>query len=64
MPCTKRMIRCRPGCAHRELVLDYIAERERQEIAAEDDYRNRDGNDRATPLVTFKDWLIAHRRAA
>lgn len=56
-----RLQNCRLNCEHRRFVLDYYAERERQEIAAENDYRNRDGNENAAPIVTFKAWLIATR---
>lgn len=62
MPCSRRMISCKANCLHRQLVRDYHAERERQEIAAENDWRHRDGNERARPLITFRVWLKAHRR--
>lgn len=60
MPCAKKMRGCRISCGHRALVLAYREERQRQEIAAENDYRERDGNDQAPALITFKDWIIAH----
>lgn len=41
----------------------YIEERQRQEIAAENDFRFRDGNEDAPPFITFKDWLLATRRS-
>lgn len=61
MPCAPRMRGCKADCLHRRLVMDYRAERERQERAAEDEYRTRDGNEDAEPLVTFKRWLAGHR---
>lgn len=64
MPCAPRMTGCKADCMHRQLVRDYHAERERQEIAAENDYRHRDGNEHASRLITFKQWLIGHRRPA
>jgi len=44
------------------MVRDYQQERERQETAAEDNWRERDGNDRAEPLITFKQWITGRRR--
>lgn len=64
MPCSPRMTKCRADCLHRRLVHDYHAERLRQEIAAENDYRDRDGNEHAPPLITFKQWLVGHKRPA
>lgn len=61
MPCSPRMTGCKTDCLHRRLVRDYHAERCRQEIAAENDYRHRDGNENADPLITFKQWLEGHR---
>jgi hypothetical protein len=55
------MAKCRADCLHRRLVTDYRAERERQEIAAENDYRHRDGNEDAPPLITFRQWLEGHK---
>lgn len=52
---------CKASCLHRRLVMDYRAERERQERAAEDDYRSRDGEEPGQPLITFKSWLRGHR---
>lgn len=61
MPCATGMTRCRLGCQHRALVMDYRAERERQERAAE---RRSHGYAtelaeylQAHPLITFQDWL-------
>lgn len=48
---------CRASCLHQSFVRDYQAERERQEIAAENAYRERDGNENAPRLITFKEWL-------
>lgn len=60
MPCAPRMTGCKADCLHRRLVTDYQAERLRQEIAAEDNYRERDGNEDAEPLITFRQWLEGH----
>lgn len=61
MPCAKGMARCRLGCQHRALVLDYRAERERQERTAEQQscgYATELAEYLEThPLITFKDWL-------
>jgi hypothetical protein len=54
------MTGCKADCLHRRLVRDYTAERQRQEIAAENQYRDRDGNEHAEPLITFKQWLTGH----
>lgn len=62
MPCSPGMRACRTDCAHRALVRDYQQERERQEIAAENDWRHRDGNDQADPLITFQQWLVGSAR--
>jgi hypothetical protein len=64
MPCARRMIGCKAACQHRRFVRDYQAERLRQEIAAENDFRERDGNEHAEALVTFHRWLKHHRRPA
>jgi hypothetical protein len=58
------MLGCKAACLHRQLVNDYRAERERQEIAAENDWRERDGNEHAAPLITFRLWLESHAGAA
>lgn len=60
MSCSPRMTTCRSDCLHRRLVNEYRVERERQEIAAENDYRHRDGNENASPLITFRQWLKGH----
>lgn len=60
MPCTPRMTGCKADCLHRRLVAGYREERQRQEIAAEDNYRERDGNEAAEPLITFRQWLEGH----
>ena len=61
MPCAKDMSRCRIGCLHRALVMDYRAERERQEWVAErrsHGYATELGEYLETnPLITFRDWL-------
>lgn len=55
----KGLARCpRQGCLHRDLVKSYHEERERQEIAVE----NQTERERSEfDLITFKRWLIAHR---
>ena len=55
------MTGCRRDCRHRAFVLDYRAERERQEIERE----TATGGSAAEvaeypPLVTFRDWLEQH----
>jgi hypothetical protein len=68
MPCAKGMARCRLGCLHRALVLDYRAERERQQHAAERHSRGYATELaeylEAHPLLTFRDWLRWTSRAA
>lgn len=58
MSCPPAMRGCRIDCGHRAIVCDYRAERERQELAAEDAWRARDGDPDAPRLVTFADWII------
>lgn len=65
MSCTAGMTGCRLGCLHRRLVQDYRAERLRQaEHAAEAalGYRREYAEYlEAHPLITFRQWLEAHR---
>lgn len=60
MPCPK-LARCRLDCRHRAFVLDYHRERLRQEIAAEDQTAEELA-ELSRRLVTFKAWLIGHKR--
>jgi nicotinamide mononucleotide (NMN) deamidase PncC len=57
------MTKCRPLCAHRELVRDYHLARDAQLQAAESvtggGWAARDDEEPAT-AVTFKEWLIGH----
>jgi hypothetical protein len=67
MPCSKGMTGCRRQCLHRGLVLDYRAERQRQEQLA-DQHSCGYVTERAEyllthPLITFRDWLRWHATA-
>lgn len=62
------MSKCHRLCQHRSKVHDYRAERQRQLAVAEHvsalyttEYAEYI---QANPLITFKQWLIYHRRAA
>lgn len=46
------------ACLHRRLVKDYREERERQEMEWEHQTEREQGE---YDVITFKDWLIAHR---
>lgn len=45
-------------CLHRQLVRDYREERERQETEVENQTEREPSE---YDVITFKDWLIAHR---
>lgn len=62
MPCSPGMRGCRRGCLHRQLVMDYRAERWRQEALREEatgGYATELAEH--APIVTFRDWLEQHR---
>lgn len=64
MPCSKGMRGCVSGCAHRRFVLDYVAERDRQAVAAEAVAHGYATETREFlqehDKVTFKRWLQQH----
>lgn len=77
MPCPKRMTLavdgkpgagCKASCLHRALVNDYQLARHNEEQAAETasiGYATEYAEYVAEhPLVTFKDWLIGHKKPA
>lgn len=62
MPCPPAMRGCRRDCLHRQLVEDYRAARERDELARDVEaigYRADEQLHAARhPLVTFRSWLV------
>lgn len=64
MPCSKGMRGCATDCAHRRFVRDYVAERERQVVAAEAQTHGYATEEREYfeehDRVTFKSWLRQH----
>lgn len=67
MPCSPAMRLCKTGCLHRQLVMDYVAERDAQEVRAEavtGGYAAETADYFATKedRWTFKRWLVAYAR--
>lgn len=63
MPCKPGMAGCSLKCRHRQLVEDYRAAREADELKAERQHRGYPTERRqlAGSLITFKRWLVGNR---
>lgn len=66
MGCAKRMAGCPASCGHRCLVMDYRAERGRQEDAAWEQAKGYDTEYRelAGGLITFRQWITGRAAVA
>lgn len=65
MPCPgfRTGPRCKSPCGHYAIVSDYREERMRQALIADDMHAGERAEHLArNPLVTFRDWLIGHKR--
>lgn len=59
MPCSKGMSKCRPGCLHHRLVMEYRMAREADLVRIEAETCGDETMARENGMVgiTFKEWL-------
>jgi hypothetical protein len=64
MPCKPRMTGCAASCLHRRMVNDYRLARTAYEdqLEAENWETERAEYAAQNPGITFKEWLIGHRK--